>query len=124
MPVITDIDCDRVVSRTGPGGDGPPRRTTMAKTTTGSGNSYESEIKEMFGFVPEFFTALPAAARGDQWAVMRDFGLGETALPHKTRELIGLAVAAHVKCRYCIYFHTESARAFGATDDELREASF
>jgi len=48
--------------------------------------------------------------------------LGETAIPNRYKELIGLAVAAHLKCRYCIYFHTRAAQAFGATDEQLREA--
>ena len=52
----------------------------------------------------------------------RDFELAETAIPNKYKELIGLAVAAHIKCRYCIYFHTQAARANGATDEELKEA--
>ena len=27
------------------------------------------------------------------------------------------------RCRYCTLFHTEAARLFGATDDEIAEAS-
>jgi AhpD family alkylhydroperoxidase len=85
--------------------------------------SVEQEMTDYFGFVPQFFReALPEHAHDDQWAVMRDFHLAETALPNKVKELIGLAVAAHIKCRYCIHFHTQAARAFGATDEELREA--
>jgi AhpD family alkylhydroperoxidase len=38
------------------------------------------------------------------------------------RELIQLAVAAHITCDYCVYFHTESAKAYGAADEELKEA--
>jgi AhpD family alkylhydroperoxidase len=93
----------------------------MAKTVT----KVEQEMIDHFGFVPEFCkTALPEASHDDQWAVMRDFELAETVLPSKTKELIGLAIAAHIKCRYCIHFHTQAARAFGATDEELREACY
>ena len=40
----------------------------------------------------------------------------------KNSELIQLAVAAQIPCDYCIYFHTASAKAYGATDDEIKEA--
>lgn len=95
----------------------------MAKTT-GDGSNWEQEIKAKFGFVPDFFRSLPEVTREHEWAIMRDFGLGDSVLPNKVKELIGLAISAHVKCPYCVYFHTAAARAFGATDDELREASF
>ena len=36
--------------------------------------------------------------------------------------MIGLAVSAQVPCSYCGYFHTAVARAYGATDDEIKEA--
>ena len=45
-----------------------------------------------------------------------------TALPAKTRELIALGVAAQIPCQYCIYYHTKAAAAFGATEEEIREA--
>jgi AhpD family alkylhydroperoxidase len=80
------------------------------------------EMKKLFGFVPDFHEAMPEAARASSWGIQRDLELSETSLDNKTKELIGLAVAAHIKCRYCIHFHTEAARAFGAKEDELREA--
>jgi AhpD family alkylhydroperoxidase len=45
-----------------------------------------------------------------------------TALPGRTKELIGLAVASQVPCRYCIVAHTEFARLNGASADEIGEA--
>jgi AhpD family alkylhydroperoxidase len=81
-------------------------------------------MTELFGFVPKFYAALPESVLDDEWAVQRDFELGQTVLPNKVKELIGLAIAAHIKCGYCTYFNTKAARAFGATDDELREAVF
>jgi AhpD family alkylhydroperoxidase len=45
-----------------------------------------------------------------------------TALDNKTKELIGLAVASQIPCQYCIYFHTEAARANGASEQQIREA--
>ncbi len=46
----------------------------------------------------------------------------KTKLDGKTKELIGLAVAAQIPCQYCVYFHTAAAKANGATDEEIREA--
>jgi AhpD family alkylhydroperoxidase len=54
---------------------------------------------------------------------MKTFQLNpDTQLNGKTKELIGLAVAAQIPCQYCIYFHTAAAKANGATDEEIREA--
>lgn len=48
---------------------------------------------------------------------------GEDAqLDAKTRELIALAVSAQIPCDYCVYAHTEKARALGASEAEIREA--
>jgi len=54
---------------------------------------------------------------------MKKFSFGETKIPAKYRELIGLAVAASIKCPYCIYFHTKAAKMNGATDDEIAEVA-
>jgi len=54
---------------------------------------------------------------------MKTFQLNPgTQLDGKTKELIGLAVAAQIPCQYCIYFHTAAAKANGATDEEIKEA--
>ena len=49
--------------------------------------------------------------------------LRQTAIPNKYKELIGLAVSGATRCRYCAYFHTEAARLFGATEDEITETA-
>lgn len=82
----------------------------------------EKEVKEMFGFVPDFYKALPDHAVGSMWGIQRDLELAETKLDNKTKELIGLAMASHIKCKYCIYFHTRGAETFGASPQEIREA--
>lgn len=88
-----------------------------------SRHQVNQELEQTFGFAPEFYGVIPDEAASAAWGLQRDFELSDqTKLDHKTKELIGLAVAAHIKCRYCIYFHTAAARAFGATDEELREA--
>jgi AhpD family alkylhydroperoxidase len=37
--------------------------------------------------------------------------------------MIGLAVSGATRCRYCAYFHTEAAKLFGATDEEINETA-
>jgi len=51
-------------------------------------------------------------------AVMNPTG----ALDGKTKQLIGLAVAAQIPCEYCVYAHTKAAKAAGATDAQIKEA--
>jgi len=54
----------------------------------------------------------------EQLAVMNPTG----ALDGKTKNLIGLAVAAQIPCAYCVYGHTKLAKAAGATDAQIKEA--
>ena len=35
---------------------------------------------------------------------------------------MGVALHSETKCRYCTLFHTEAAKLFGATDEEIQEA--
>jgi AhpD family alkylhydroperoxidase len=81
------------------------------------------EIKQVFGTVPTWVNEMPDSALEGFWTMMRDFQLGETALPNKYKELIGLAVSGATRCRYCTLFHTEAAKLFGATDAEIAEAA-
>ena len=81
------------------------------------------EIKQAFGKVPAWVDQMPATALEGFWSTMRDFQLAETAIPNKYKELIGLAVSGATRCKYCTLFHTEAAKLFGATDEEIREAA-
>jgi AhpD family alkylhydroperoxidase len=81
------------------------------------------DIEQTLGSVPLFFKQLPESAIAGAWAEMKAFQLSpNTRLNGKTKELIGLAVAAQIPCQYCIYFHTAAAKANGASDEEVREA--
>ena len=81
------------------------------------------DIEQTLGSVPGFFRQLPESAIAGAWAEMKAFQLNpKTQLNGKTKELIGLAVAAQIPCHYCIYFHTVAAKANGATDEEIKEA--
>jgi AhpD family alkylhydroperoxidase len=82
-----------------------------------------AEMQEMFGQVPSWAQRIPESGLQSFWTMMRDFELAETRIPNKYKELIGLAVSGATRCRYCALFHTESAKLFGATDEEIAEAS-
>jgi AhpD family alkylhydroperoxidase len=81
-----------------------------------------SEIEEMFGLVPSFFKLLPDSTLELEWRLMKAVQFDESPIPHKYRELIGLGISAVSKCRYCTLFHTEIARLWGATDEEIEDA--
>ena len=81
------------------------------------------EIKKTLGLVPQWIEAMPEGGLQGFWGTARDFWLKETKIPNKYKELIGVALSGATRCRYCALFHTEAARLFGATDDEIAEAS-
>lgn len=82
-----------------------------------------AEIQKTFGFVPEFFKGVPAALLPSFWGGITGLEMNpNTKLDGKTKELIGLAVAAQIPCEFCIYFHTEAAKLNGASDEEIKEA--
>lgn len=81
------------------------------------------DIEKTLGSVPSFFKAFPQAGIAGAWAEFKSVQLNpDSALDGKTKELLGLAVAAQIPCQYCIYFHTKAAIANGATEEEVREA--
>ena len=84
----------------------------------------ERDIEETLGLVPEFFRRVPDYLLPTEWASFKSLVLSdETAIPNKYKEMIGLAVSGATRCRYCTYFHTEAARLFGATEDEIMETA-
>jgi AhpD family alkylhydroperoxidase len=83
----------------------------------------KAEIRETLGLVPGFFESLPDSLLESEWESFKGIELNETAIPNKYKELIGIAVSGATRCRYCAYFHTEAARLFGASDEEINEAS-
>jgi AhpD family alkylhydroperoxidase len=96
---------------------------TEVKTEQVSLGTLRKEIEEVLGQVPAWVQQIPDVALAGFWRLMRDFQLGETLIPNKYKELIGLAVSGATRCKYCALFHTEAARLFGATDAEIAEAS-
>jgi AhpD family alkylhydroperoxidase len=82
----------------------------------------KQEIVETFGTMPSFFAAFPQHALPGAWEAFKALTGPETQIEPKNRELIQLAVAAQIPCQYCVYFHIASAKANGATEQEIQEA--
>jgi AhpD family alkylhydroperoxidase len=80
------------------------------------------EMEEMFGLVPSFFKLVPDSSLELEWQLFKRVQFEPGPVPNKYRELIGVAIAAVTKCRYCALFHTEGARLNGATDAEIEDA--
>jgi len=89
--------------------------------------SYEetrADVEETLGMVPGFFDELSEQDLVNEWPNYKRYAFEETAIPPKYRELIGLAIAANIKCPYCQSFHLAAAKMHGATEAELAELSF
>ncbi len=72
------------------------------------------KLKDMKALAPEAM----AAFDGLNAAVFKD-----GALSVKVKELIAVAVAVTTQCPYCIDAHVKKAKAAGATEAELVEAT-
>lgn len=81
-----------------------------------------TDMKKTIGLVPSMFKSIPDDTLELEWNLFKKTELEEGALPGKYRELIGLGIAAVTKCKYCTFFHTEVAKMFGATDEEIENA--
>jgi AhpD family alkylhydroperoxidase len=80
------------------------------------------EMEEMLGLVPSMFKVVPEASLELEWNLFKQVQLAPGAIPAKYRELLGVAISAVTKCRYCAFFHTEMAKLHGATPEEITEA--
>lgn len=95
----------------------------LADDTKPTADAAYAEMEKRFGGVPSFMKSFPRDGIAGAWAEYRDIELSDkTALDIKTKELIGLAVAAQIPCTYCVYAHTKGAQNAGATDQEIQEA--
>ncbi|NUP09440.1 MAG: carboxymuconolactone decarboxylase family protein [Polyangiaceae bacterium] len=81
------------------------------------------EMQEMFGFVPGFMQNVPDEHIGALWENFRKTQLDEGVIPAKYQQLIMLAVSTYAKCKYCTDFHTEVAKALGASQKEITETA-
>lgn len=82
----------------------------------------EADIRETLGLVLSMFDQIPDQLIEQEWSIMKTLELGETHIPNKYKDLIGVAISGATRCRYCAYFHAEAARLFGATEEEIVEA--
>jgi AhpD family alkylhydroperoxidase len=100
-----------------------PALAQLAQAQDASAAATYRDIEQTLGSVPSFFKAFPESGIAGAWAEFKSIQLNpKTKLDGKTKELMGLAVAAQIPCQYCVYFHTAAAKANGATDEEIREA--
>lgn len=81
-----------------------------------------ADMRETLGVAPSFFKHIPDRSLEHEWEVFKAVQFEEGAIPSKYRELIGLALSAVSKCKYCLYYHDRLARVCGATDAEIEEA--
>lgn len=80
------------------------------------------EIEQTLGLVPSFFKLVPDRSLEIEWKLFKTLQLDESPIPNKYKELIGVAISAVTKCKYCSFFHTEVAKLFGASDAEIEDA--
>src|SRR5262245_49552694 len=97
--------------------------SASADMMMGGAAATRADIQKTFGFTPGFIKMTPDLVLPGAWMEMKSLWLSpKTALSGKTKELIGLAVASQIPCKYCTYGHTAFARLNGASDAEVGEA--
>ncbi|AZZ37383.1 hypothetical protein CIK05_11460 [Bdellovibrio sp. qaytius] len=95
----------------------PAMKPSAAYTAT------TDDIRSAVGFMPTMFKQYPQEALPAAWEEMKAVQMNPaSAVPGKYKELIGLAVAAQIPCKYCVYFHKKFAMLNGATEREVNEA--
>src|SRR5881392_2151505 len=96
------------------------RAAEPASKNSAAVTAARADISKTLGFVPQFFLKLPDEMLPGAWEEMKTLQMNpHTALNGRTKELIGLAVAAQIPCRYCIAAHIEFAKLNGASETEI-----
>ena len=95
---------------------------TLSAQDTKAYEKAKNEMIEQFGTFPTWFESYPEYALSTAWENYKALKGPNSTISSKNAELIQLAVAAQIPCVYCVYFHRISAKAFGATDEEIKEA--
>lgn len=83
-----------------------------------------AEIQNTLGLVPKTFQSVPDAFLEQEWNTWKTSMMVESSIPDKWRELLILAMEAVAGDDYGVYYRTETARMYGATDDELRDVAY
>lgn len=100
-----------------------PSGSPAKPVTVMDGATALQDISQTLGLAPEFMRKFPESGRAGAWRLFKDVQLGSgTELKGKDKELIGLAVAAQVPCKFCVIAHTEFAKLNGASEQEIAEA--
>lgn len=82
------------------------------------------DIEETYGTVPGFFRLFPAERVSEAWEAFKALQLNpDVGVDAKSRELIGVALAARGDCQACLYFHVAAATANGASEAEIVAAA-
>ena len=72
---------------------------------------------------PEFYqNSCPEHALGPAMEWDKALKGAKSPLDAKTMELISIAVAAQIPCRYCSFAYIRAARGAGATEAEIKQA--
>lgn len=96
--------------------------SAAAQEASSAQRAYD-DMKATLGQVPAMLEVFPETGIAGAWTEMKTFQLNpNTELSNRVKELVGLAVAAQIPCDYCVYFHTQAAKANGASEAEVREA--
>lgn len=82
----------------------------------------EREMKELLGRTPAVLDRVPDELLDADWRLLRRAFVDDSLIPSRYQALIGLAVAAAVRCPYAAKLHTELARVHGANEAEVAEA--
>jgi AhpD family alkylhydroperoxidase len=86
-------------------------------------DSAYQNIGETYGLVPGFFSQFPRDQLANLWGAFSAHQMNpDLDMDGGTRELIGIAIAAHGPCQACLYFHVAAALANGASEDDILAA--
>jgi AhpD family alkylhydroperoxidase len=96
---------------------------TVARAADPTAAEARADIARTVGFVPEFVKAVPDNLLPGFWEQTKAFEMNDkTALNAKTKDLIGLAIAAQLPSRLTVWSYGKCAKASGATSAETQEA--
>jgi AhpD family alkylhydroperoxidase len=81
------------------------------------------DIERSLGRVPFFLGPFPKKSFAGSWLNIKGIYFNpKTTIPIKIKVLIGLAVTAQAHDKYGVYWNTEMAKVYGATEQEISEA--
>lgn len=87
------------------------------------GEEIYQEFEELYGFVPAYAKRMPKHLLKLEWDLWTRVQKDEGAIQRGYRELIGLGVSAAARSAYGTFYHTETAKVFGASEEEIESAA-